>query len=135
MLTDIVEETREKLNTDPSSVVSLTSLLTAPFPLDNFPTIRYFTPKHLVPHLSPLKEAGFVSPSSLTKTEGDQDGEGAGGSSGPFIYTPFGNKGRKKDKRPEVLWVEGDPGDINMFISNPLPIELRVERMVRWISL
>ena len=27
--------------------------------------------------------------------------------------------------------MKGDPGRISMLISNPLPLELRVERMVR----
>ena len=47
----------------------------------------------------------------------------------PFIYSAL--SARKKKQRPEVLWVQGDPAEIAMVITNPLPVELRVEKMVR----
>lgn len=119
MLTDIVEETQSQIQSDPSSASSLSELLSAPFPPVNFPCVQSFHPKALVNQLAPLKEAGFVSPK--------QEVGGATSGSGPFIYTPFG---KNKTKRPEVLWVLGDPGEVSLSVSNPLPIELRVENMV-----
>ena len=74
---------------------------------------------------------GFTSPTA-TSGGGGEDGKGAGGGSGvsgPFIYTPIGKK--KKDNRPEVVWVEEEPGEIAVEIVNPLPFDLKVEKMVR----
>lgn len=39
--------------------------------------------------------------------------------------------GRRKSKQQEVLWVQGDPAEVLLVVSNPLPLELKVEKMVR----
>lgn len=41
--------------------------------------------------------------------------------------------GRKtvKKMRQEVNWVQGDPAEVVMVVSNPLPTELKVEKMVK----
>ena len=64
-------------------------------------------------------------------TDGKRDNGkgGGGGGGGPFIYTPIGKK--KKENRPEVVWVEEEPGEIAVEIVNLLPFDLKVERMVR----
>ena len=48
-------------------------------------------------------------------------------SDGPFIYSALS---ARKKKQAEIPWVLGDPAEIAMVIHNPLPFELRVEKMV-----
>ena len=38
--------------------------------------------------------------------------------------------GRRKKNEPVVTWAQGDPAQVDLTISNPLPFELRVEKMV-----
>ena len=40
----------------------------------------------------------------------------------------------KKDKG-EILWVQGDPAEVLLVLSNPLPVEMKVEKMVCHSSL
>ncbi len=35
----------------------------------------------------------------------------------------------KKDKN-EILWVQGDPAEVLLVLRNPLPVEMKVEKMV-----
>ena len=128
MLTDIVQEAHDKAKVNPTFAASVQGKLASPIPLVNFPLVHSFQPKPLVPHHNPYRVKGFTSP---TATGGEGvDGKGAGGVvSGPFIYTPIGKK--KKENRPEVVWVEEEPGEIAVEIVNPLPFDLKVEKMVR----
>ena len=125
MLTDIAQEAHDKAKVNQTFAASMQGKLVSPIPLVNFPLVHSFQPKALVPHLNPYRIKGFTSPTATS--EGD-DGKG-GSNSGPFIYTPFGKK--KKVNRPEVVWVEGEPGEIAVEIVNPLPYDLKVEKMVR----
>ena len=72
-----------------------------------------FRPKELQAELAPHRRPDFV-------------GEGSG--EGPFIYSAL--KGKKKVVRPEVPWVIGHPCEVTMEVSNPFPVEIRVEEMV-----
>lgn len=36
-----------------------------------------------------------------------------------------------KKKQSDVLWVQGDPAEVLLIVSNPLALELKVEKMVR----
>ena len=52
---------------------------------------------------------------------------------GPFIVSQLVHG--KKERRPEILWVVHDSGEISMDITNPLEFELRVENMVIFLIL
>ena len=121
MLTDIVQEAHDKAKVNPMFAASMKGRLTSPLPLVNFPLVLSFLPKPLVNHLNPYKMKGFTSP-VVTERENKM------AVTGPFIYTPIGRK--KKDDRPEVVWVEEEPGEIAVEIVNPLPYDLKVEKMV-----
>lgn len=43
----------------------------------------------------------------------------------------IGKKNLRKKAQHEVLWVQGDPAEVLLIVSNPLPLELKVEKMVR----
>ena len=45
---------------------------------------------------------------------------------GPFLYSMLGRK--KDDGR--ILWVQGDPAEVILDVSNPIPCELKMEKMV-----
>ena len=66
----------------------------------------------MAPSLTPHRHAKFA----LTNS-----------SEGPFIYSALS---ARKKKQEEIPWVLGDPADIAMIIHNPLPFELRVQKMV-----
>ena len=121
MLTDIVQEANEKARANPMFAASMKGRLASPLPLLNFPQVHFFQPKPLVAHLNPYKMKGFTSPVVLEEDYKMRT------ISGPFIYTPIG---KKKNKRPEVVWVEDEPGEIAVEIVNPLPYDLKVEKMV-----
>ena len=121
MLADIVQEAHDKAKVNPMFAASIKGRLASPIPLVNFPLVHSFIPKPLVDHLKAYKIKGFTSP--VLPDEG-----GKAALSGPFIYTPIGRK--KKDNRLEVVWVEDEPGEIAVEIVNPLPFDLKVERMV-----
>ena len=57
----------------------------------------------------------------------DYVSEGSG--DGPFIYSAL--KGRRKEVRQEVAWVIGHTCEVAMEIINPLPVNLRIDEMVR----
>ena len=46
---------------------------------------------------------------------------------GPFLVSMMG---RRKKCESVVTWAQGDPAEVTLTISNPLPFELRVEKMV-----
>ena len=121
MLTDIVQEAHDKAKVNPMFAASMKGRLTSPLPLVSFPLVHSFHPKPLVEHLNPCKMKGFTSP--IFKQEDNKMA-----TNGPFIYTPIGRK--KKENRPEVMWVEEEPGEIAVEILNPLPFDLKVEKMV-----
>ena len=75
---------------------------------DFVPTFLQF----MAPSLTPHRHANFVPKNS---------------SDGPFIYSALS---ARKKKQEEIPWVLGDPADIAMTIHNPLPFELRVQKMV-----
>ena len=132
MLTDIIQEAHDKAKVNPTFAASMKGKLASPIPLVNFPVVHSFQPKPLVPHHNPYRMKGFTSPTAISGGGGQgEDGKGSGGGviSGPFIYTPIGTK--KKENRPEVVWVEEEPGEIAVEIVNPLPFDLKVEKMVR----
>ena len=124
MLTDIIQEAHDKAKVNETFAASMKGKLASPIPLVNFPLVHSFQPKPLVAHLNPYRMEGFTSPEATSKGE-----DSKGVVSGPFIYTPFGKK--KKENRPEVFWVEEEPGEIAVEIVNPLPYDLKVEKMVR----
>ena len=128
MLADIIQEAHDKAKVNPAFAASMAGKLVSPIPLLNFPLVHSFQPKPLVPHHNPYRVKGFISPTATVGVRDDGKG-GGGGISGPFIYTPIGKK--KKENRPEVVWVEEEPGEIAVEIVNPLPFDLKVERMVR----
>ena len=123
MLADIVQEAQDKAKVNPMFAASLKGRLSSPLPLVNFPMVHSFHPKPLVNHLRAYRMKGFTSP--VPPEEGEKK---AGSLEGPFIYTPIGKK--KKDNRLEVVWVEEEPGEIAVEIVNPLPYDLKVEKMV-----
>ena len=78
--------------------------------------------------MAPLRRDGFTPNSSPEKEAALKKVVSA---ENPFIYSPFApGKKKKGNKRAEVLWVDEDPAEMALTISNPLPFELRVENMV-----
>lgn len=99
-----------------------TEKIQSPLPLDNIPSVQSVSIIELVDLLKPIKIEGFVSPKETpTLKPNDQS---------PFIFSPFEAKRRRGKRRPEVLWVVGDPGEIKLIVENTLPFDLRVTKMV-----
>ena len=46
---------------------------------------------------------------------------------GPFLVSMIG---KSRNKESDILWVQGDPAEVLLMVSNPLSIELKVEKMV-----
>lgn len=137
MLDDIVTEAHMAQEDNKAVILDC---LDSPVSLSEFPCVRFFTPNSLDDILAPHHRAGFMSPGSDCNSQVNNNNNNITAVvhwlfsellplQGPFIYSAL--SARKKKKRPEVHWVKGDPGRISMLISNPLPLELRVERMVR----
>ena len=48
-------------------------------------------------------------------------------SKGPFLVSRIG---KNRMKESDILWVQGDPAEALLMVSNPLSMELKVEKMV-----
>ena len=48
-------------------------------------------------------------------------------SKGPFLVSRIG---KSRMKESDILWVQGDPAEALLMVSNPLSMELKVEKMV-----
>jgi hypothetical protein len=126
ILEEVVRNALDKCIESPAYASSVAGKLISPIPLTHFPLVRAFFPRPLIKIMAPHRRAGFKPP----QVAGGLEEKKSEDSSSPFIYSPFA-PGRKVDKRKEVLWVEKDPAEMALSISNPLPFELRVENMVR----
>ena len=115
MLGQIAEEKSENTQQNSTNVRS-------PLPLENFPSVKSVHLIELVDLLKPIKIEGFVPPAPKEAP--------ATSTNSPFIFSPFEANRRKGKKRPEVLWVVGNPGEVLMIVENTLPFELRVTNMV-----
>lgn len=129
-LEQVVKDALDRCMESPAYASSVAGKLVSPIPLTHFPLVRSFYPRPLIKMMAPHRQAGFKRPPPSHSTELEVPGQDCESSSSPFIYSPFG-PGKKADKRKEVLWVEKDPAEMALSISNPLPFELRVENMVR----
>lgn len=127
-LEQVVKEALDRCLTTPTYASSVAGKLVSPIPLIHFPSVCTFYPRPLIKKEAPLRRAGFTSQSPPT----NELNEGKVSSYSPFIYSPFGPGKKKGKKRREVLWVEEDPAEIALSISNPLPFELRVDNMVQY---
>ena len=90
--------------------------ISAPSQATNLPVIAVFKPQPLAPQLA-VKQSRNLFSSAVTSDR-----------TGPFIYSALFK--RKGQESSEVLWVQGDPAEVLLMISNPLPFEIRVEKMV-----
>ena len=131
-LDGVVKLAHEKCLSSPLYASAAMGKLISPIPLTQFPVIRSFHPRPLIIIMEPRQHPGYVPKhmhiNNVKALAGG--GKDAGASSNPFIYSPFTPGQKKGAKRKEVLWVEGDPAEIGLSIANPLPFELRVEKMV-----
>ena len=90
--------------------------ISAPSQATNLPVIAVFKPQPLAPQLA-VKQSRNLFSSALSSQKG------------PFIYSAL-FKRKPQDSSSEVLWVQGDPAEVLLMISNPLPFEIRIEKMV-----
>lgn len=127
ILEQVVRVALDRCMESPAYTSSVAGKLVSPIPLTHFPLVRAFYPRPLIKMMAPRRRAGFKPHPPSCEAELEANKECI---KNPFIYTPFG-PGKKVDKRKEVLWVEKDPAEMALSISNPLPFELRVENMVR----
>ena len=127
ILERVARNAMERCIESPAYASSVAGKLVSPIPLTHFPLVRAFYPRPLIKMMAPHRRAGFKP--SLKPSESEVAGKSSEVTSSPFIYSPFA-PGKKVDKRKEVLWVEKDPAEMALSISNPLPFELRVENMV-----
>lgn len=126
MMTEIVEESNE--HAQQNSLGNPIKKIQSPLSLDNIPCVKSVCLVELVDLLKPIKIKGFVSlkcKESLVKMS-----EGS-----PFIFSPFEARRQRKNQRPEILWVVGNPGEIVLMVENTLPLDLRVTNMVCGVAL
>ncbi len=136
ILDGVVRSAREKCLASPQYASSVAGKLVSPISLTHFPLVCSFYPRPLVKMMAPQRRAGFKTTAATTRNLPTNDLKVEGGTINPFIYSPFGPGGKKKPiKRKEILWVEKEPAEMALSISNPLPFELRVENMVLTASL
>ena len=92
-------------------------LVSAPSPATNLPYIAVFKPQALAPQLVVKQSRNLFSSAVTSDTVG------------PFIYSALFK--RKDQEGAEILWVQGDPAEVVLMISNPLSFEIKIEKMVR----
>lgn len=124
----VIKEAMDQCMASPAFAQSAAGKLVSPIPLTQFPLVHSFYPRPLIKMMAPLRRDGYTPKSSPDKGAAVKNVVSA---DNPFIYSPFGpGKKKKGSKRAEVLWVDEDPAEMALSISNPLPFELRVENMV-----
>lgn len=106
----------------PVPLVLDSGVIIPPANLTNLPEAKSFQLENLSPHLRPQK---------IERIKED---------SGPFLFTPinFGSLDRRNNKsggKMDYVWVEGDLCEVLVKLYNPLPFELKVSDMVRYIFL
>ena len=114
-VTDCITDATVSLKT-PGTSSSEDQEISAPSQATNLPVIAVFKPQPLAPQLA-VKQSRNLFSSAVTSDR-----------TGPFIYSALFK--RKGQESSEVLWVQGDPAEVLLMISNPLPFEIRVEKMV-----
>ncbi|XP_008196943.1 protein brunelleschi [Tribolium castaneum] len=100
----------------PVPLVLDSGVVIPPANLTNIPLCHSFVLRNLQPHLQPRKIQAVK-----------QD-------TGPFLFTPihFGSLDRRStasQTKMAFLWVENEPCEVTLKLSNPLPFELKVSDM------
>ena len=106
-VTDCITGATVSLKT-PGTSSSEDQEISAPSQATNLPVIAVFKPQPLAPQLA-VKQSRNLFSSAVTSDR-----------TGPFIYSALFK--RKGQESSEVLWVQGDPAEVLLMISNPLPL-------------
>ena len=81
-------------------------------------------PPPLLSFLRPLKAALHLAPRAIDFTHAE--GLSSGQQDGPFIFTPFSTRQKAEDAGAPLGWLCGEVATVEVEISNPTAVPIKV---------